>query len=183
MSTSPSTPALSFFRRIAAKLGLLRLAAGLLALGLSPAVATDGAWTFALDEREQPGLTYSEGGDDIFFIGCGRAFAVHAVYPGNAKRTGKAAITIAAERRRMVLRGEIDEPGAGDPGRARFTQWDLGYRRQNPALFGKAWRARENRLLDLLDSGRPLTISAGKKSYALPPVDAPNWKTRFKQHC
>ena len=33
--------------------------------------------------------------------------------------------------------------------------------------------ALENRVLELLDSGRPLTISAEGKSYVLPPVKAP----------
>jgi hypothetical protein len=39
------------------------------------------------------------------------------------------------------------------------------------------------RLLDLLDSGLPLTISAEKGSYALPVVNAPDWRKRFKENC
>jgi hypothetical protein len=41
----------------------------------------------------------------------------------------------------------------------------------------------EARFLDLLDSGRPLTISAENRSYVLPAVNVPNWKKRFKERC
>ena len=67
--------------------------------------------------------------------------------------------------------------------RGSTTQWDLGFRRQDPALFGPRWRRLEDRLLDLLDSGLELTISAERGSYTLSPVNAPDWKKRFKKIC
>jgi hypothetical protein len=85
----------------------------------------------------------------------------------------------------MNFAGEI-ESGEGlsyPPDTTRLVQWDLGYARQNPDLYGKKWRALESRLFDLLDSGRPLTISAEGRSYVLPPVSARKWKARFQKIC
>ena len=41
----------------------------------------------------------------------------------------------------------------------------------------------ENRVLDLLGSGQPLTISAEGKSYVLPPAKVPRWRARFQKIC
>jgi hypothetical protein len=60
-----------------------------------------------------------------------------------------------------------------------FNQPDLGH----PELDGDKWGALENRFFDLLDSGRPLTISAEGKSYVLPPVNVPRWRARFQKIC
>jgi hypothetical protein len=60
---------------------------------------------------------------------------------------------------------------------------EAGQRPADPALYGTAWKKRERRFLDLLDSGQPLTISAEGKSYTLPAVDAPNWKKQFTDRC
>jgi hypothetical protein len=60
-----------------------------------------------------------------------------------------------------------------------FNQADLG----QPELDEDKWRALENRFFDLLDSGRPLTISAEGKSYLLPPVNAPRWRARWQKIC
>ncbi len=143
----------------------------------------DGVWKFALDEQEQPSLVYVQNGKDVFFIGCGRAFALRVNYPGAADRKGGASVTISNGITSMVFQGEIEKAEAGDTGPVQFTQWDLGHRRQDPALYGKAWHGLEDRLLNLLDLKRPLTFSAGDRSYALPPVNAPNWKAHFKKYC
>jgi hypothetical protein len=167
-------------RRAAATLQLA-LFAGLMAVACSPALAAKGAWKFELDAREKPSLSYSEGGKDMFTIGCGRAFGLHAAYPGSPKRTGKATVVIATLKAKMKFSGEID--GAHDDGRARFVEWDLGFDRRKPDAFGKAFWRRQARLLDLLDSGLPLTISAEGRRYVIPAVDAPGWRARFKQYC
>jgi len=60
-----------------------------------------------------------------------------------------------------------------------FNQPDLG----EPDLDKDKWQALENRVFDLLDSGQPLTISAEGKSYALPPINVPRWRTRFQKIC
>jgi hypothetical protein len=148
----------------------------------SPAFAADGAWTFVVDEQDHPLLTYSEDGKEVFFVGCGHAFALQAKYPGPRIRKGAATITIASAQTRMTFKGEIDKPQAGTTG-PRFSQIDLGYRRQDPELYGDKWHAREDRLFNLIDSGQPLRISAEGRTYVLPPVDAPNWKKRFKEIC
>ncbi|NVN87002.1 MAG: hypothetical protein HXX15_13055 [Rhodopseudomonas sp.] len=161
----------------------LILLAAMAAISGFPAFAADGAWKFVVDDREHPILTYSVGDRDVFFVGCGHAFAINANYPGAQDRKGAASITISSAQSSMTLKGEIEEPEAGETGPARFAQQDLGYRRQDPELYEKAWHKLEDKLFNLLDSGKPLTISAEGKSYVLPPVDAPNWKARFKKIC
>jgi hypothetical protein len=158
--------------------------ATLLAANLAvPALASDGAWKFVVDAQEHPILTYSEAGQEVFFVGCGHAFAVTANYPGAQDRKGDAAITIDNGKASMTLKGSIDEPEDGKTGPTKFGQSDLGYSRQDPGLYEKAWHALEDKFFSLIDSGKPLTISAEGKSYVLPPVDAPNWKARFKKIC
>jgi hypothetical protein len=162
----------------------LTMLAAVAAASASPAFAAGGAWTFVVDERDHPILTYTKAGKEVFQVGCGRAFAIHADYPGAQKRKGAAAtITIANGKTTMAFKGEMAEPEEGTKGPMRFRQWDLGYSRQDPNLFEKKWHALEDRLFNLLDSGRPLTIAAEGKKYVLPPVDAPNWKARFKEIC
>src|SRR6516225_5898968 len=58
-------------------------------------------------------------------------------------------------------------------------KYELGH----PELDVDKWGALENRFFDLLDSGRPLTISAEGKSYVLPPVNAPRWWARWQKIC
>ncbi|HZC55284.1 MAG TPA: hypothetical protein VE396_04445 [Xanthobacteraceae bacterium] len=116
-----------------------------------------------------------------------------------ANRKGKVSMTIGDGTTSMVLKGEINVPPTnthfeeGGPTTAvpktghnipaQFAQWNLGYSKQDPGLFGKAWHALEDQLFDLLDSGKPLTIAAEGKSYVLPTIDAPDWKARFKKYC
>jgi len=155
-------------------------------LGLPAALAADGTWKFEIDERDHPGLSYlNANGKTVFLVGCGHAFAIHAVYPGAAKKDGaKAAIAVANKHAQMTFNGEIATGYENDPPHTtHFLQWDLGFRRQDPALYGKRWHVLESRLFDLLDSGQPLTISAEGKRYVLPAVDAPRWKERFKDIC
>jgi hypothetical protein len=164
---------------------ILSAAAAVVWLGMPPAVAADGAWTFGTEDRDHPELRYVKDGKTVFYVGCGHAFGVHAVYPGPARKEGaRVVLTIATTEARMPLAGEIESAHEDDPpGATHFAQWDLGFRRQDPALYGPRWRKLEERLLDLLDSGRALTISAEKGSYTLPAIDVPDWKKRFKKIC
>jgi hypothetical protein len=61
-----------------------------------------------------------------------------------------------------------------------FAQTYLGYAKNDPRVYGKKWLALRARLYALLGSGEPLTISAGKNSYQLPPIDAANWRKPFE---
>jgi len=154
-------------------------------LALTAAFAGDGSWKFQIESRGHPELRYVENDKAVFYVGCGRAFGLHAVYPGAPKKEGeKATITIATARTRMDFKGEIESPYEDDPpNTTHFVQWDLGFRRQDPELFGAKWKRLEYRFLDLLDSGRPLRISAERRSYELPAVNVPGWKKRFKDIC
>jgi len=155
-------------------------------LGTSLAPGASGAWSFGTEDRGHPVLSYAENSKTIFQVGCGHAFALHAVYPGSRqKEREKARITIDNGKRRMNFAGEISESFENDPpNTTHFVQWDLGYKRQDPRLYGKRWKVREHRLLDFLDSGRPLKVSAaGGRGYVLPPVEARGWKSRFEQIC
>jgi hypothetical protein len=119
-------------------------------------------------------------------IGCGHAFAIHAVYPGAPKPDNeKATITIANGKTEMKLDGVIDGHFAemSPPNTTHFVQFDLGFTRQDPELYGRRWKRLEARLLNFLDSGRPLTVSAEGKSYELPPIRIRGWKERFRKIC
>lgn len=160
--------------------GNFTLLAGLVAagwIGLWSNAALAGAWKYGEDFRGNSELQYLEDGKTIFYIGCGRAFGLHVHYPGKARKSGPATITVAAGKASMVFEGEFGETDATMA--TEFLQWDLGYRRQDPELFGKRWKAKLSRLLDLLESGKPLTVSAGKDSYRLPPNDAKDWRKPF----
>jgi hypothetical protein len=155
----------------------LRLRATGLALFVAGALMTPaqaGSWTYELDKQDHSTLTYSEDGKVTFFLGCGHAFALHVKYPGVAKKDGDATIIIASGKARMTLKGEFEEPD--EELATTFQQFDLGYRRQDPDLYRKEWERLRDRLLDLLDSGRKLTISAGKDNYSLPPIEAKGWR-------
>ena len=158
----------------------------MICVGLPAVCAAAGVWTYDTKDRGHPDLTYRENGKTVFSVGCGRAFAIHAVYPGPAKKDGeKVSITIASGKSQMDFAGEIDSGFNSDdpPNATHFLQWDLGFARQDPDLFAAKWKRLEARFLDLLDSGRPLTVSAEGQSYTLPPINVPRWKARFKKIC
>jgi|HubBroStandDraft_4_1064222.scaffolds.fasta_scaffold225607_2 hypothetical protein len=166
--------------------GLLGILAVISCLGLSGTVAADGAWKFQVDERDHPELSYLDtNGKTVFMVGCGHAFAIHAVYPGAPKKDGeKATITVASAKTHMDFAGEIASADEDDPpNTTHFLQWDLGYRRRDPNLYEKKWHRFESRLFDLLESGQPLTISAEGRNYVLPAVNAARWRQRFQKIC
>jgi hypothetical protein len=165
---------------------LLRTFAVVSCLSASAVLAADGAWKFELDRQDQPSLSYLDNNNKtVFMVGCGRAFAVHAVYPGTPKKDGeKATITIASAKTQMDFAGEIDSGFTdGPPNTTHFVQWDLGYRRQDPNLYEKKWHQLESRFFHLLDSGQPLTILAEGQNYVLPAVSAARWRQRFHKIC
>lgn len=145
--------------------------------------AWQGAWKFEIDRQERPWLGfYDTNGKVVFRMGCGTHFELDAVFPGEAPKAEhtEASIRIVSGKRQMDFAGfTYAGPDSFPPDTAMFNQPDLG----QPDLDEKKWRALENRFLDLLDSGQPLTISAGDKSYVLPPVKAPRWRARFQKIC
>lgn len=149
-----------------------------MSLGLSSAMAADGAWKFEVDPRDHPILTYSENGKTVFLVACGRAFGLHARYPGAAGKEGKASIVLANPKTKMVVDGEFQETDEADL--TDFVQWDLGFSRQDPKLYGKGWGRIRSKLLDLIASG-PLTVSAENRSYRLPAVKLPKWKAALEK--
>jgi hypothetical protein len=159
----------------------VKLLAGCVALAwigqLSPAAA--GGWKYAEGSRQNPGLTYSDDGKAMFMLLCGRAFALHLKYPDKAGKDGDASVTLSTPKAQMKIDGQFEE--LFEDSVTDFVQWDLGYRRQDPELYGKQWKALQAKLLDLLESGEPLTISAGAGSYQLPPIDVRNWRAPFNE--
>jgi hypothetical protein len=114
-------------------------------------------------------------------------FEIDAVYPGaSPKQDTTGSLTITNGKTQMDFAGFFyadSDVLSGFRGAAFFNQPDLGYARDDPELYEDKWHALENRVFDLLDSGRPLTISAEGKSYVLPPINAPRWRTRFQKIC
>jgi hypothetical protein len=174
-------------------LGILIVVSG---LGMSAASAAGGtsndtwkgAWKFEIrPPRDQPSLTYYDtNGKTVFRFGCGTHYEMDAVNPGDAPKQEhtKASITIANSKTQMDFAGFIYLLDGSDaegwpPNTTMFNQPDLGH----PELDGEKWGALENHFFDLLDPGRPLTISAEGKSYVLPPVNVPRWRARFQKIC
>jgi len=165
---------------------LLGIAVVSCGVGLSDGLAADvykGAWKFEIDRQDQPWLGYYDPkGKTVFLIGCGAHFDILAVYPATPKKDGRQSATITISNGTT----QMDFPGFSDvgseltpPHATMFDQSDLG----DPDLAEDKFRALEQRVLDLLGSGQPLTISAEGKSYVLPPVKAPRWQARFQKIC
>jgi hypothetical protein len=144
--------------------------AGLLAFA-TPASA--GAWKHEVVPNNGDELTYRENGKLLFYLGCGRGFALHVKYLGEAKREGEADIAISTSRGRMTFNGGFEDPEVFDG--TDFWQAYLGYQHSDPQVFGRKWNATKARLLNMLDSHGPITVSAGRNSYQLPAIDAGAW--------
>ena len=170
---------------------LLGLVVALSWLGLSAATAAgvpsrqmwSGAWTFEMDRQDRPWLAFSDTrGKTVFRIGCGTHFELDAVYPGEVPKQEhtEASITIGNGRMQMDFAGfTYAGPESFPPNTSMFNQPDLGH----PELDGEKWRLLEDRVLDLLGSGQPLTVSAEGKSYVLPPAKPSRWRARFQKIC
>jgi hypothetical protein len=180
MGGNPLVVPMSMFAR------LFGIAAVVFGLGVSEAPAAsgvrEGGWKFEMSQG-QPWLGYYDAkGKTVFLIGCGAHFDVLAVYPAKPKQDGRqsATITISNGKTQMNFAGFSDAGSEQTPPDAvMFDQADLGF----PDLDQDKWSALENRVLDLLDSGQPLTFSAEGKSYVLPTIKAPRWRARFQKIC
>ncbi|AWL93147.1 hypothetical protein CIT37_13790 [Bradyrhizobium ottawaense] len=159
--------------------GLAFAVAPALALLTAPSLAA-GSWKLEFDNRDLPSLSYRDQGKVTFMLGCGRALGLHARYPGEAGRAGKATITIGNGRKSIKLAGEFEEISADDDA-TNFVQWDLGYSRPDPELFGKRWKRAQARLLGLMERASPLTISSRTTSYQLPRIDAAGWRAAIER--
>ena len=169
-----------------ARLLAILVAASCLVLSAAGGTLNDtwkGAWKFEVDRQDRPWLGYYDNkGKTVFRFGCGTHYELDAVYPGGApeQEQTKASITIANGKTQMDFAGfTYAGPANWPPNTTWFNQADLGH----PELDGDKWTTLENRFLDLLDSGHPLTISAEGKSYVLPPVNAPRWRARWQKIC
>jgi hypothetical protein len=145
-----------------------------------------GTWTYEVSRNDGHELMFTEDGRVTFILGCGRGFALMVRYPGTPKEDGKARITLSSGKSTMTFDGEfvpnvkVDVPLPRDYATSFRQQW-LGYDKNDDRVYGKRWLAKRARLYALLGSGAPLTISAGKNSYQLPPIDAANWRTPFER--
>jgi hypothetical protein len=169
----------------------LELVVALLWLGLSGAMAAGvmsndlwkGAWTLDMDRYDRPWLTFQDTRrKTVFRFGCGTHYELDAVYPGEAPKQDhtEAGITIGNGKTKMDFAGfTYSGPESFPPNTSMFNQADLGH----PELTGDKWGELEERVLDLLGSGQPLTISAEGRSYVLPPVKVPRWRARFQKVC
>ena len=136
-----------------------------------------GSWKHQVVANDGDVLTYSDDSKVTFYLGSGRGFALHVKHPGEAGKEGKARITISTAKGKMAFEVDFEQPfDARDPVpmnfATEFRQTYLGYAKQVPRVFGKKWNAVKSRLLDVLDSNGPLTISAGNDSYQLSAIDA-----------
>jgi hypothetical protein len=141
---------------------------------LAPVSPAEAGWSHKYVSNDGNVLTYTESGKTVFYIGCGRGFAIHVRYPSRAKPQGDAGLSISTARGRMTFNGGFENPeifGGTD-----WQQAYLGYLHSDPRVFGKKWNATKARVLDMLDSKGPITISADGESYQLPAIDvASDW--------
>lgn len=146
----------------------------------SSVLGDDGKWKFERDNRGHPSLTFYRSNRSVFSIGQGRAFGLHFLFTHPVKREGKRIILIASGSRQMKLRGDVLSSGneAALPYDLEFEQWDLGFNRQDPELFGERWLKRQRQLFDILDSGQAITITFEKRKFILPPVNV-KWRDSF----
>src|SRR5262249_35730679 len=106
------------------------------------AVASDGSWKFDIEERGHPELRYSQENHTVFFVGCGRAFGLHAVYPAAHKKVGeKATITIANANTRMKFKGEIEARHEDDPEQRILPDTIWGFAVQTPVYTERSGNA------------------------------------------
>jgi len=170
---------------------LLGIVVALMWLGVSAAMAAGrpskdmlgGAWTLEMDRYDRPWLTFHDTNrKTVFRFGCGTHDELDAVYPGEAPKQDhtEATITIGNGKTRMDFAGfTYSGPESFPPDTSMFNQADLGH----PGLADDKRGALEDRVLDLLGSGHPLTVSAEGKSYVLPPTRASRWRARFRKVC
>ncbi|HLG84680.1 MAG TPA: hypothetical protein VKY22_27055 [Bradyrhizobium sp.] len=157
------------------KLGLAAGALAAIACVVTTA-AQAGGWRYRTDSNDGHILQYQDNGQPLFELICGRGFALFAKHPAESKTDGKARITIASGENKMSFDGEYLQPLEGA---MNFRQLYLGYSRRDDAVFGPKWQKLEASLLDILAFNGPITISAGKASYQLPPIDIDKWRRPF----
>jgi hypothetical protein len=149
--------------------------AGLVFVFVSPALA--GSWKHDYVANDGNVLTYVEDGKIAFYVSCGRGFVIAAKYPGKPGKDGADGnLTISTSRASMTFKGQFEKSvDYVDPEpRKSATTWYqvyLGLMHTDPRVFGDAWNAKKARVLDMLDSHGPITISAGKNSYQLPAIE------------
>jgi hypothetical protein len=76
-------------------------------LGLSPASAA-GTSKHEVVPNNGDELTYGEDGKLIFYLGCGRGFALHAKYPGQARKEGEANLSRLSPLRRQGVWKKVE---------------------------------------------------------------------------
>jgi hypothetical protein len=86
-----------------------RLSASFIAI-LSLALSPAGTWKHEHVSNDGNVLTYTENGKVIFYMGCGRGFALATKYPGKANEEGDAEIAIPTSKGRMTFKGELEVP-------------------------------------------------------------------------
>jgi hypothetical protein len=154
-------------------------------LGLAPASAITG-WKYQVIPNDGHVLTYSEDDKIIFYLGCGRGFALQVKYPGTARKEGKARVAISNAKTKMTFDGEFVPPVKVEVPvpmnyATQFRQSYLGYAKNDPRVYDKKWLALRTQVYALLGSGEPLTISAGKDSFQFPAIDAADWRKPFER--
>ena len=157
----------------------------------------EGKWNFSTEDQDQPDLSFADAKRMIFDVGCGGRFTLWAVHPLASKTPPKddnvavkVKLTIGNGKTTRQLVGLL-QAGFGDTRlgehfpktTAYVVQTDLGYDRRSLETYGDKWRKEEAALLDFLDSGGPLTVSAEGASYTLPPIGIADWRQRFSKIC
>lgn len=156
----------------------------------------DGRWRFTTKDQDQPDLSFADAKRTIFDVSCGARFMLWVVHPLSTKQAPKTdddvkvTFTIGNGKTKREFTGLL-QAGFGDtrlgdhyPETTVYVvQTDLGYDHLSSYTYSDKWRKEETELLDFLDAGAPLTISAEGASYTLPRIGIADWKRRFRKIC
>lgn len=145
---------------------------GLICMFALPTLAADGTWKFeevSSSDDAHRHIVFLQGNKELFAVGCSKYVGFTALYPGHSRRAGKVPMTIATPKATMRLHGEL----ASDAAKVSRVTVLLDEVSPRPA----------NQLLWMIDSGLPLTVSAGNGRYVLPGAKLPDLIPRWNTAC
>ena len=164
-------------------LGIFAAVLGSVVRGVAGGDIWKGSWKFEMDRQDRPGWAITTPVARKYSASLAGRISrwMRSIRARRRKRSHQGSITIANGKTQMDFAGiRLHDRSREMADRTPvFQPAGLGH----PELDEDKWRALENRVLDLLGSGRPLTISAEGKSYVLPAVKVPRWRARFQKIC
>jgi hypothetical protein len=138
-------------------------------LFLVPAVGASGSWTFREEGNEK--IVFSQGGQEIFQVGCSKYFGFSAIYPDQSRKGHHARIELSNSKTKLNFVGRLYR----DPDDASKTLINVLLDVKSPEPV--------HQLVSMIGSGLPITVSAGKSTYVISGSNLANLESRFDESC